>query len=586
MKYQLLLFSFLLAIISLPSCEEEEIPSGTNKIEFGDNSSNGISYTSATVTSNVGSIKNNEIIEHGHCWATENNPTINDLKTNLGSLDNIQSFTSKLENLKPNTTYKIRSYISTNYETIYGDIISLKTLKTGSPKVVTHTPTDININSAYLNGETVNDSGLVISEYGMIWDTLSVFSYEKSLGKESLGEGLSNFSFKISGLKDGCTYYTKAYAVNEAGISYGELKSFVTIEITKPEVSTLSSLNITSNSAQCKCEVSDDGNAEVTSRGIVWHTENNPTTENNLGKTSNGTGTGNFTANLTGLEIGVTYFVRAYAINSQGTSYGNALIITPNKFVDVEMVSVQGGSFQMGSNNGGVDEMPIHEVTISGFQIGKFEVTIAQFLQFLNDVNCDSDGSFNDSEHGEVEYVDMDVANCAIGYQGEQFYFKGSNIAASEDCPVFEVTWFGANAYCKWAGGRLPSEAEWEFAARGGIYTNSYFYSGSNYLSSVAWHLGNSGKMTHPVGQKAANELEIYDMSGNVREWCADWYDSQYYGNSPAKDPTGPATGTSKILRGGDWNGNDFVNRVADRIQYNPNNSYDYVGFRLVKDSN
>ena len=675
----------LLCLVTI-SCTKNDNLAGSNKIEFGETTSSEISYYNARVTSSLSSIDGNIILQHGHCWSESPKPTIQDSKSEFGNLQEPTNFDTNINDLTSNDTYFIRPYLSTEFETIYGNEIHFRTKKTGKPSVTTAEPTNVTINSALCGGEVLSDSGLVITEYGLIWDTLEIFTHEQSLGKASKGKGLGAFNHQITELLDGKTYRVKAYAINEAGISYGDTQSFLTIDITPPTVttgnidnisknsanvngsilsdgnstitmigfvwgnndsptvednlgkiefesidenfnSTITELtdgttyyirafatningtaygdailftttainlptvrtnsfsSVTSTSAKCEGEVVDNGNDEIITKGIIWHSFADPTLEDNLGSTDHGSGTGKFTSSLNNLSKETTYHVRAYATNSKGTSYGNTLLLTPKTHIDLEMISVQGGTFQMGSNNGGVDEMPIHEVSVSSFQISKFEITTGQYITFLNDISCSSNGSHNDDEYGSVEYIDMASSSCPIGYNDGQFYFKSSDIAASEDCPVFEVTWYGANAYCKWAGGRLPSEAEWEFAARGGTYSNDYFYSGSNSLGAVAWHLGNSGKITHPVGQKSGNELEIHDMSGNVREWCADWYDSSYYENSPTSNPTGPTSGSKRIIRGGDWNGNDFVNRVAERNSYNPNNSYNYLGFRIAMDS-
>jgi formylglycine-generating enzyme required for sulfatase activity len=155
----------------------------------------------------------------------------------------------------------------------------------------------------------------------------------------------------------------------------------------------------------------------------------------------------------------------------------------------------------------------------------------------------------------------------------------------NDNDPIVDVTWDDVNAYAKWAGIPLPTEAEWEFAARGGTKTSNYTYSGSNTIGDVAWCYSNSGSSTHTVGTKSANELGIYDMSGNVWEWCADWYGS--YSSIAQIDPTGPTSGTYHILRGGSWAGGNVVGglcRVAGRGVNDP----DYRGsggggFRLLR---
>ena len=135
---------------------------------------------------------------------------------------------------------------------------------------------------------------------------------------------------------------------------------------------------------------------------------------------------------------------------------------------------------------------------------------------------------------------------------------------------------------------RLPTEAEWEYAARGGVKTQnsaSQKYSGSNNINEIAWYDNNSNSKTHSVGSKKPNELGIYDMSGNVWEWCNDWYDSSYYKNSPKNNPQGASSGSSRVNRGGSWNINAEYCRVANRYYNSPGSSSHYLGFRLLLSS-
>jgi formylglycine-generating enzyme required for sulfatase activity len=128
---------------------------------------------------------------------------------------------------------------------------------------------------------------------------------------------------------------------------------------------------------------------------------------------------------------------------------------------------------------------------------------------------------------------------------------------------------------------RLPTDAEWEYAARGGSRSRGYKYAGGNDIGTVAWYDDNSGDKTHPVGQKQANELGIYDMSGNVWEWCQDWYDSGYYGKSSGSDPVNLSKASDRVLRGGSWGRSAGLVRVAYRDGYTPTSTGSGLGFRL-----
>jgi len=215
----------------------------------------------------------------------------------------------------------------------------------------------------------------------------------------------------------------------------------------------------------------------------------------------------------------------------------------------IEMVYVEGGDFKMGSKSGKGDEYPIHPVTLSSFNIGKFEVTQAQWSSVM--------------------------AN------------KPSFFAGCDNCPVEQVSWDDVQEFIRRLNTqtgknyRLPTEAEWEYAARGGQLSKKYRYSGSNDFNLVAWFDYNSGGKTQAVGMKRANELGIYDMSGNVMEWCLDWYSKRYIDYN-VSDPTGAISGESKVYRGGSWSGIVDMCCTTRRNYAKPDSRSNMIGFRLV----
>lgn len=241
----------------------------------------------------------------------------------------------------------------------------------------------------------------------------------------------------------------------------------------------------------------------------------------------------------------------------------------------IEKVQVKGGSFQMGCTSEQPkcdnDERPAHKVTLTSYSISRYEITNEQYCVFLNKREVSPDG-----REGRTSLIHIGNNHCQINYRQGQFKPKPSK----EKHPVVEVTWIGAQEFCKWANGRLPTEAEWEYAARGGHKANQTIYSGSNHVDSVAWYVKNSRDHSHKVGTKRPNELGLYDMSGNVWEWCYDWYDD--YPKKQKKDPEGPKRGNSVVIRGGSWLYYDSFCRVSNRGSSGPSYAFNNYGFRLV----
>ncbi|MDY5738202.1 MAG: SUMF1/EgtB/PvdO family nonheme iron enzyme [Candidatus Onthomorpha sp.] len=225
--------------------------------------------------------------------------------------------------------------------------------------------------------------------------------------------------------------------------------------------------------------------------------------------------------------------------------------------VEFKMIKVEGGTFSMGatseqSSDARYNEYPVHSVTLSDYYIGETEVT-----QELWEAVMGSNPSF----------------------------FTGNN-----QRPVEKVSWYDCQEFIKELNQltgkkfRLPTEAEWEYAARGGKYSKGYVYkySGSNDADEVAWYDDNSGDETRPVAIKKANKLGLYDMSGNVYEWCNDWYDDNYCRNSSQTNPTGPSKGACRVLRGGSWDVNDRGVRVSSRGDSTPDLRFIDIGLRLA----
>ncbi len=231
--------------------------------------------------------------------------------------------------------------------------------------------------------------------------------------------------------------------------------------------------------------------------------------------------------------------------------------------VNMKMIWVEGGDFLMGctseQGNCESDEQNVRRVTVDGFYIGMLEVTQSQWEK---------------------------VVGTSI-YQQKSKAGGSSTPGVGPDYPMYYVSWDEAMEFCRLLSNKtgrtytLPTEAQWEYAARGGNKNEGAKYAGSNMIDAVAWYTDNSGSSSHIVGSKRANALGIYDMSGNVWEWCKDWYANSYV-SYDTNNPVGPSSGSSRVIRGGSWDGSASRCRVAFRNGSSPGNRDGDIGFRVV----
>ena len=293
-------------------------------------SATNITTSSATIGGNVTSDGGATVTERGVCHSTSSsNPTTSNSKKSSGS--GLGNFTVNLSNLSAGTKYYVRAYAINEIGTSYGPTISFTTEEPtySKPTVTTSSATYVTTSSATIGGNVTSDGGTTVTERGVCYSTSSS-TPTTSNSKKTAGSGLGNFTVNLSNLSAGTKYYVRAYAINEVGTSYGSTISFTTEEepsYSKPAVTTSSATNVTTSSATIGGNVTSDGGTTVTERGVCYSTSSsNPTTSNS--KKSSGSGLGNFTVNLSNLSAGTKYYVRAYAINEVGTSYGSTISFT------------------------------------------------------------------------------------------------------------------------------------------------------------------------------------------------------------------------------------------------------------------
>jgi formylglycine-generating enzyme required for sulfatase activity len=294
-----------------------------------------------------------------------------------------------------------------------------------------------------------------------------------------------------------------------------------------------------------------------------------------------------------------TQIFKTLLIATLSTLYAVTLIAQPNK-----MIFVEGGTFMMGNPRttgeykGDTDEKPVHKVTVGTFYICENEVTVKQYKEY-----CTATGVKMPSEPDE-EWLDSHLDTKKLYASSGKKWWGWNDLF-----PIHNVNWFSAVEYCNWLshkenlekcytknadggweldrtknGYRLPTEAEWEFAARGGKKSMNYIFSGSNSLNEVAWY-DETSLLSGPqkIKTKKPNELGIYDMSGNVWEWCSDYYKADYYSGSPEKDPFFSVSMSYRVIRGGSWHYSGDLATTTGRDGPEPAYTNFNYGFRLVR---
>lgn len=298
-----------------------------------------VSYTSANVTGEVTDEGSSPVTDRGFVYGKQGEARQDTMYCGNGAGE----FPTRLTNLELNTTYNCMAFARNDAGTAYSGKATFTTLPMAQSEVITYEPTNVTHTHATCGGNVISDGGSEVAERGVCWATTP--NPTTSGSHLASGTGTGDFSVNLSGLTANTTYHVRAYAVNEKGTAYGDDVTFRTEAYTIPTVVTGEVTNITSTSATCSGNVTSNGGSTVTARGICWsRTNQNPTISDS--HTTEGTGTGNFTSNLTGLSQNATYYVRAYATNNLGTGYGE-----PHTFTAIETVYLisQGGTVSISS---------------------------------------------------------------------------------------------------------------------------------------------------------------------------------------------------------------------------------------------
>lgn len=588
-----LLIWFIVPVMAF-SCTDDEVVEQSIQLEtqsfsdIGRNTAVGSAYI--TRSDKTG-------LKAGFCWSTEPGSTVNDQKAETTHSASSGAFSIQLYGLDASTTYYARAYVYDGDRVIYGNEKTFTTqdpLSTGwcvIDKIVKQTPTSIE-----LIMEIADKGGHVVTEYGVCYNTQGQPSVDddKKIAPDAGGMRMTAL---LSGLEQDTEFYIAPYFITGEGeVVYGEVVKIKTMSFLRT-VSAFPGYR----AAYLLGEVLMDAGTPTTEKGVCWGTSPEPSIDTDKYKKEE-PGAGAYHVIAGGLEKGTTYYMRAYAKNADGVFYGEDIVFTtrtgeafPNGNLS-DFVLVEGGTFQMGEPNtatiaSAVESSvyglePVHTVTLTkDFYISKFQITNEQMCTFLN-------------VYQSTKRRDLDQA--LYNSSGRTFSFNVSGtapnlvytpVSGAARKPASNITWGCAYNYCKWLSAelgvdiRLPSEAEWEYAARGGRYSQGYFYSGSDDKTKVAVEAG-TGVGPSVVGSLAANELGLYDMSGNTFDYCQDYYIKELYKGRVGETTVDPlpvgGANSPKVIRGGSFRHPGYYRTSARGKCGNEADCGNYSGMRIV----
>ncbi|MHC1704130.1 MAG: hypothetical protein AB9846_09510 [Tenuifilaceae bacterium] len=456
-------------------------PKDTRLPEVTTGSASSITLNTATLSGTITSFgQSSTATQHGHVWAKHNNPTLSDNKTQLGSTSS-STITSNPTGLDESTTYYFRAYATNNIGTSYGGVQNFTTY--GVPTVTTNDVTSITSTTATSGGGVTATGGSSVTGRGVCWSTNQNPTISDS--KTTNGTGIGNFTSSITGLTHGTTYYLRAYATNAFGTSYGVQKTFTTVTLYAPTLTTTDVTNITYNAATSGGNITADGGSAITVRGVCWSTNQNPTTSDS--KTTNGSGTGIYTSSLTNLTHGTTYYIRAFATNTINTGYGEQKTFTTVTLYppSITTTDVSGITYNSASSGGNITADGGSPVTARGVCWSTNQNPTVNDNKTTNGTGTGSfSSSVTDLSQGVTYYLRAFATTSYGTIYGEQKTFTTLVLTAPTVTTAEVTTILYTSAVC---GGTVTSDGNGTVTARGVCWSttqnptiaNSYTSSGT-----------------------------------------------------------------------------------------------------------